>query len=420
VQNILIVGGGFAGVWSALAAVATRARLGGGPSDVRITLVNRDPYLTIRPRLYEADPAGLRVPLDEIFGDDVERVVGDVGEIDTRARRVAMRGPHGSRWLPYDRLILTAGSRLHRPDVPGAATHAHGVDTWAEAVALDRHLAALPAGAPRPGRFTAVVVGGGFTGLEVATQLVARLRDLARPIGAEREVRIVLVERRDVVGADLEAAARAVIEQALDELGIERRLGATVAAVGTDGVRVADRAGSGGGEWIAASTTVWTGGLRASALAAQLGGECDDLGRTIVDEYLRVRGVEGVLAAGDAARAFADGEHVAPMSCQLAIPMGETAGRNAVAELLGAPTALAAFSWPQYVTCLDLGDRGALFTEGWDRRVRLTGFWAKVLKQTINGRLIYPPRASGRPTRGGLTPGRSTPRRAPSRRERVP
>ena len=392
-QNILIVGGGFAGVWSALAAATTRERLGGGPSDLRITLVTRDPHLTIRPRLYEPEPGLLRVPLDEIVGGDrVERVTGEVTDVDTSARTATVRAAHGPRVLTYDRLILAAGSRLERPNVAGAAAHAHSVDTLGEAVALDQHLASLPSRAARTGRFTAIVVGAGFTGLEVATQLVARLGSVAARVGAMHEVRVVLVERQRVVGPDLGQATRSVVDTALRELGIEVRLGATVTAVGADGVRLGD------GEWIAAATTAWTGGLRASALAAQLGVRRDDLGRVPVDEYMRVRDVKGVFAAGDVARAMADAEHVAPMSCQLAIPMGECAGRNAVSELLDVP--LVAFSWPSYVTCLDLGPWGALFTEGWDRQVRLSGFWAKVMKEAINRRLIYPPPVREAPEAG--------------------
>jgi NADH dehydrogenase len=105
-----------------------------------------------------------------------------------------------------------------------------------------------------------------------------------------------------------------------------------------------------------------------------------------------VRGLSDVYAAGDVARAIADFEgHVAPMSCQCAIPMGESAGANAAADLLGADAT--PFSYPSYVTCLDLGEAGALFMQGWDREVRLTGFWGKLMKETINRRLIYPPRA---------------------------
>jgi len=383
-QSILIIGGGFAGVWGALGAASARKELG-GTSDMRITLVSRDPYLTIRPRLYEADLAEARVPLEPLLGGDgVELIEGEVTRLDPSTRGVTLHGAGGRRTLSYDRLVLAAGSRLHRPNVSGAAAHAFSVDTYGEAAALGRHLAALPTRPARPGRFTAVVVGAGFTGLEVATELLSRLRSLAARAGAANGAGVVLVERAEVVGPDLGPNPRPAIEQALRELGVEVRLGTSVAAVGDDGVTLTD------GDWVPAATTVWAGGLRASELTSHLPVARDDLGRVPVDAYLRVRGADGVLAAGDVARALADAEHVAPMSCQYAIPMGDLAGRNAVAELVGVPPA--AFSPPGYVTCLDLGAWGALFTQGWDRQVKLTGLWAKVMKETINTRLIYPPR----------------------------
>jgi NADH dehydrogenase len=239
---------------------------------------------------------------------------------------------------------------------------------------------------PEDGRFTAVIVGGGFTGIEVATSLVARLRALAARVHAVERVRVVVVEREPAVAPDLGAAARRHIQRVFAELGIETRTGTEVSAIGQDGVLL------NGSELIPAATTVWTGGLRASDLGAELHVDCDAAGRVLVDEYLRVRGVDGVYAAGDMARAMADpeGGHIAPMSCQCAIPMGEVAGHNAASDLLGLSASVYAHS--AYVTCLDLGEAGALFMEGWNREVRLTGFWAKVVKETINTRLIYPPR----------------------------
>jgi NADH:quinone reductase (non-electrogenic) len=362
-KRIVIVGGGFAGVRAALAAARSRRAAG----DLAVTLVSRDPWLTIRPRLYEATLDGVRVPLDEVLGPaGVERLEGTVSGIDAAARTVAI----DSRLLRYDRLILAAGSRARRPPA-----HAFGVDGHAEALALQRHLAALPAG---PGRLTAVVVGAGFTGIEVATELAARLRAVA----AGAPSRVVLVGAAATVAPDLGPGARRHVEEALASLRVETRVGVAVAAIDPAGVTL------GGGERIDAATTVWTGGFAASPLAALLPVERDPAGRLPVDALLRVRGVEAIYAAGDVARALADPEHVAPMSCQYAIPMGERAGLNAAADLLGAPPR--PFAPPPYVTCLDLGEAGALFMQGWEREVRLTGFWAKLMKRTINQRLIYP------------------------------
>jgi NADH dehydrogenase len=253
---------------------------------------------------------------------------------------------------------------------------------------LDRHLAALAepgVGSRRGGRFSIVVVGAGLAGLEVSTGMVSRLRHIATRAGSREAPRVVLVERANTVAPDLGANSRPIVETALGALGVEVRTGTTIVEVAPDRVTLSS------GEQIDAATTVWTGGLCASDLTLQLPAERDDLGRLAVDEYLRVRGVDDVFAAGDAARAMADAGHVAPMSCQFAMPMGDRAGRNAMAELAGRGPS--AFRPPPYVTCLDLGEWGGLFTQGWDRQVHLAGFWGKKMKETINTRMIYPPAA---------------------------
>lgn len=379
-SKVVVIGGGFAGVWAAMAASAQRRRAG-LPLD--IALVSRDPWLTIRPRLYEGDVSGTRVALDDVLGPaGVERVEGEVQQLNWRAHNVVFADGTTMR---YDRLVFAAGSVVQRAAIPGA-DHAFTVDTWQEATALQNHLDALPRSpSDKAGHFTAVVIGAGFTGIEVATSLASRMRRIAAAAGFRQLARVVLLERAPVIAPDLGDDARRHVQKALATLRVESRSGTEVAAIEPDGVRLT------GDEWIPAATVILTGGFRANPLAGELAEQRDALGRVNVDAYLRVHNIEHVYAAGDVARAAADAAgHIAPMSCQCAIPMGEIAGANAAAELLGGR--LAPFSHSAYVTCLDLGEAGALFMEGWDREVRLTGFWAKVMKQVINTRLIYPPR----------------------------
>jgi NADH dehydrogenase len=368
-QSIVIVGGGFAGVWAALAAAELRRTSSCRGRNFSIRLVSRDPWLTIRPRLYESSLEGVRVPLDDVLAPvGVELVRGEVTRIDPARQAIIVADVAGEQTLSYDRLVLAAGSRLHRPQIPGIE-YAFGVDTYAEAIGLEQHLSTSDA------RSSAVVVGAGFTGIEVATALASRRR-------------VTVVDRAPVIAPDLGSAARSHVEAAFATLGIDARLGAGVAAVSPDGVTLDN------GEQLPAGTTVWTGGFRASDLAGHFGVDRDEIGRVSVDEYLRISGVPSAYAAGDVARAIADSGddwHVAPMSCQCAIPMGAVAGRNAAADLLGLRRE--PFTHSEYVTCLDLGDAGALFMEGWSRKPRLTGFWAKTMKRAINTRLIYPPRA---------------------------
>jgi NADH dehydrogenase len=180
-------------------------------------------------------------------------------------------------------------------------------------------------------------------------------------------------------------SACAVIEEALRDLKVETRPGVTVAAVDAGGVQLSS------GEYIAAETVVWCAGMRAHPLAAALPGSHDRFGRVEVDRFLRVAGADGVFAAGDAAAALVDGAHASVMSCQHARPMGRIAGHNVVCDLVGAE--MIAIDIGYYVTCLDLGAWGAVYTEGWDRRVAVTGAAAKQTKMTINRQRIYPPRS---------------------------
>jgi NADH:quinone reductase (non-electrogenic) len=169
-------------------------------------------------------------------------------------------------------------------------------------------------------------------------------------------------------------------------LGITLRLGAAVNAIDTDGIVTST------GERIDAKTVIWTAGMRANALTKKLNAERDRLGRLHVDAELRVLGTEDIFAAGDVAFAATDdaGNH-ALMSCQHAMNMGRFAGHNVAADLIGAE--LLPYRQPFYVTCLDLGSWGAVYTEGWDRQIKLVGTEAKALKRQICTEWIYPPAA---------------------------
>ena len=382
-KRILVIGAGFAGMWSALSAARLLDEQ--GRTDVEITLIAPDPHLHVRPRLYEEGPANFRAPLTEIFAaTGVRFVQGTVERIHVERRTVDVTGVDGhSSTLGYDRLVLATGSRLFRPPVAGLAEHTFSVDQTDEAVELEAHIRSLASQPDSPARNTVVVAGGGFTGIETAAEMPERLR---AALGEHTNVKVIIVERSDAIGPDLGAGPRPVIEEALGSLGVTWKLGSGVASVDSGGVTTAD------GERIESKTVIWTAGLRASALTAQIPGRLDATGRLHVDRNLAVEGVPGVYATGDVARAATDdeGNHTM-MSCQHAMNLGRSAGHNAAADLLG--LAPIPYSQPKYVTCLDLGPWGAVYTEGWEREVKLQGAEAKKLKHQINSEWIYPPRA---------------------------
>jgi NADH:ubiquinone reductase (H+-translocating) len=383
--RILVLGGGFAGLWAAVGAARKLDEIGAPSGEVEILIVDRNPYHNIRVRNYELDLVDVAIPLGEVLDPiGVTHLTAEVQTIDIAKRRVAVATRGGEKILTCDRLVLALGSELPRPDVPGLADHGFDVDTYAAAVRLNAHIAALGANPASPGRSTVVVAGAGFTGIEVATEMPSKLRRIF-PAG---EQRVILVDHNPAVGMTIGAHARPVICEALATLGVETRLGSKITAVDATGIALAS------GEIIPAQTVVWCAGMRSSPLTAILPGTRDRLGRVAVDPCMRVTGLANVFAAGDVASSQVDGVHFTVMSCQFARPMGRTAGHNVVADLFGRPMLPLRIDW--YVTVLDLGTWGALYTVGWDRKVLSSGPNAKVVKQKINRERIYPPRTGTR------------------------
>ena len=367
-SNLIILGGGFAGVWAAMSAAAERKKLSG--DDVTIALVSKDPYLTMRPRLYEGAKEEMRVPLKPLLDKiGVNFQVCEATAIDSQARKLRVADNHD---LPFDRLVLATGSRLRRPPILGADTHAFSVDTFEDATRLDQHLEALPY--DDEGTATFVVIGASFTGLEVATELRTRLGP---------DVRIVLVDQAETAGAELGANPHPHINEALTEGRIETRLGSRVAEIRADAVTLEN------GEILSTRTVILATGMEASPLTRFIPGARDAHGRLEVGSDLKVVGSDHIFAAGDTAHALADDEHVSLMSCQHAMELGRVVGRNALRDLLGRKTL--PYRQEFYVTCLDLGPWGAAFTTGWDRQVRMTRSQGKEMKRQINTQWIYPP-----------------------------
>jgi NADH dehydrogenase len=386
-QRIIVIGSGFAGLWAAVGAARLRALH--PAADLEILMLSRVAYHGIRVRYYEADLAATTVPLERLLPSiDVAFRIGEVTGIDPVARIVRFTADRGgAEALGFDRLVLAAGSAVVRPLVPGGGP-VFDVDSFEAAQHLDRHLgriaAATPADGGDDGRFTALVIGGGFTGIEVAAELIGRLAALAVPAGGR--ARVFLVDHGTIAGS-LGPAPQPVITAALAELGVECR-----PATGVDRIEAAAVTLS-SGERIACRTVVAAAGMRASRLGRSLSADLDRLGRIAVDRQLRVIGHPACFAAGDVARTLVDDRHLSVMSCQHARPQGRIAGYNVAADLLGLP--LLDYRQEAYVTVLDVGAWGAVYMQGWDRRVVAEGPAAKATKQEINHRRIYPPADGG-------------------------
>lgn len=381
-KKIIIAGCGFAGLWAAISA-ARAVSLTGDEENVEISIVSPTPNVTIRPRLYEAVLENMNPAVGELLAAiGVRHVRGLVETINASAKTVIVAKNDGSRMtMDYDRFVLATGSELFRPAVPGLEEFAFDVDRLEAAESLDLHLRKLGQRPATAARDTVVIAGGGLTGLETATEMPLRLR---AALGESAGFRVVLVDAADAVGLSMGENALPFVQEALALGGIETRPGIQVTAIEADCVTLSS------GESIDTNTVVWTAGMRASPLTAQVPGKLDWLGRVICDPFLRASAANGIFVTGDTANAATDDEgNFNVMSCQHALSLGRVAGHNAAAELVGLD--LHPYSQPKYVTCLDLGDWGALYAEGWDRQVQITQADAKKIKQEINTVWIYPP-----------------------------
>jgi NADH dehydrogenase len=382
-QRILVIGAGFGGMWSALSA--TRLFDIHGHNDVDVTVLAPQAELRVRPRFYEPNAHQLAAPIGELFDAvGVKFIRGAAETIDVEQKRVGYIDAQGEKQVCiYDKLVLATGSRLALPDTPGVAEHAFDVDQIEQAIRLEAHLKSLVNQPQSQARNTVVVAGGGFTGIETATEMPTRLRAI---LGEGADINVIIVDRGEKVGGSMGPEIAEKIAEASEETGVKWQLKASVVAVDENGVTLSD------GRRIDAKTVIWTTGVRASALTEQIPAERDHLGRLHVDAHLQVIGQPDIFATGDVAYAASDdiGNH-ALMTCQHAIALGRHAGNNVAAQILGVdPTP---YSQPKYVTCLDLGAWGAVYTEGWDRQVKLTRQEGKSLKTQINTVWIYPPAA---------------------------
>ena len=326
--SIIIVGGGFAG--TTLARELQRAL----PPDVSLTLISEESYTPFNPMLPEAVGAAIFpehavAPIRAMLAPSTRFVMGLVTRIDPRLKTVVCETLAGPRTLPYDHLILAFGSRARLDLVPGMAEHALPLKTVGDAlhirnVVLRRaariELESDPVLRRRLGRF--IVVGGGFSGVEVAGSLADCLAGIERyyPRIAPGELGITLLQDIERLLPELPARLGVAALNSLRKRGIEILLGARAAEVTGEGVRLSD------GSFVSGSTVICTIGTRPNALVETLDVP-KERGRIVVAPDLSVLGHHGLWALGDCALVPNNGSF-APPTAQFAVQEGKHLARN--------------------------------------------------------------------------------------------
>ena len=340
--RILIVGGGFVGMYTAR---HLRRQLRRGEADV--TLVDPRGFMTFQPFLAEA-AAGTIEPRHAVTSlrrvlPGTELLSGWITRIDHDARQADFQPRDGTAYsLSYDILVLAAGSVSRTLPIPGLAENAVGFKTLAEAIHLRNHvLAQLDNAAsvqdPQERRraLTFVVVGGGFAGVEAAAELQAMAERAGRyyPSLSPRQMRWVLVEATSQILPDLDPALGQWTIRTLRRRGIQVRLGTKLVSAEGGHIILDD------GTELDAGTLVWTVGGTANPLASASDLPVDEAGRVRVTERLSVTGVADAYAAGDSAAVpdLTQPGAICGPNAQHAARQAKTLARNIVAGLRGQP-----------------------------------------------------------------------------------
>jgi NADH dehydrogenase len=340
--RVVIVGGGFAGLY---AAQALRRE------PVEITLIDRRNFHLFQPLLYQVATGGLSpgeisAPLRNVLHaqKNTRTLLGEVVDIDVAAREVILSD--ASRY-PYDTLIVATGSTHHYFGHPEWAEYAPGLKTIEDATEIrTRILLAFEraekttSAEDRTKLLTFVIVGGGPTGVELAGALGEISRDALkadfRSINPA-DARIFLIEGTDRLLQTYPPALSASAERSLIQLGVRTLLGARVTAVDSNGVTMATATGE---KRIDAKTVLWAAGVHASPLgkilAERTGVRLDKAARVCVDPNLSIPGHPEILVTGDLAFIEENGKEI-PGVAPAAMQQGRYVARLIAARLRGQP-----------------------------------------------------------------------------------
>ena len=356
IKTIVIVGGGFAGT------TLMRALDGKLPPGYELLLISEESHTTFNPMLPEAlgasiFPEQVVAPIREML-THARFVMGRVTTLDPARRTLVCSTLAGERTFHYEHLVLAFGNRARLDLLPGLGEHALPLKTVGDAMHIRntvlRRLARIeleadPALRKRLGHF--VVIGGGFSGVETAGELVDCLTSIRRyyPLVGPDELKVTLLQDMPRLLPELPEQLGHAAHKSLAARGVDVRIGAKASCVSDKGVRLAD------GEYLCASTVLCTIGTRPNSLVERT--LLPVLrGRIVVDANLRVAGIPSLWAIGDCAlvKNARDGM-VAPPTAQFAVAEAGVLAKNLRATIDGMPTSV--FSYRSRGSMAAIGHR---------------------------------------------------------------
>lgn len=358
-QQVLVIGGGYTG---ALAAVRLAGKAKGRAA---VTLIEPRTDLVQRLRLHQL-ATGQRIrsyDLAKLTGKRVTNIRGKAVALDPDRGRAAVERDGTITEIPFDQVLLAVGSGVDLDSVPGVREYAHALSDPPAAERLWGTLRELAEGS------RVVVCGGGFTGIEAASEIACR----------RSELRVSLLSAARV-GAALSDRGREQLDKRLARRGIETIEGERVGAVEPGKISLV------GGAELEADLVIWCGGFAANPLVRNSGLPIDSRGLLAVDSSLRSVGHANLIGAGDVASIpdLPSGARYR-MTCQAGMPSGAHAADTALAAIKGETPRPFDFGYIHIPLSLGRGDGLIQFVDRADRPKKkvLVGRAAAIYKEIV-------------------------------------
>ncbi|MDQ0061760.1 NAD(P)/FAD-dependent oxidoreductase [Paenibacillus harenae] len=380
-KHILILGGGYGGLLSALTA---RQHL--SASEATITVVNRFPTHQIITELHRLaggtiEEKAVSLPLNKLLGDkNVDIVVDTVKQIRPDDKIVEFES---GKVIGYDALVVALGSETNYFGIPGLEENSMVLKSVADANRIRKHVEARLDAYKASGNkadATIVVGGGGLTGVELVGEFADKLPEVCKSKGIDfNDIELYCVEAGPAV---LPIFPKVLIERAVSSLekrGVTFITGVAITEATKTAVSLKD------GRTIESNTIIWTGGVKGNPVVGS-SGLAEDRGRSTVTPTLQSTSHSDVFLAGDCAVVFPEGsERPYPPTAQLAWQMGETVGHNLAVLFKGG--SMNKFEPVFSGTLGSLGRKDGVGTIG-GNATQLKGLPASLMKEASNIRYL--------------------------------
>jgi NADH dehydrogenase len=385
--NIVVLGAGYGGITAALKL----SRLSRKHFNIKIHLIDKNPYHTLKTQLHEAavHKNEVAIPIERIIAKkNITFHCGTINKIDLESKRIFTEDEN----ISFRYLVVALGSKANFYNVEGLNDYSFPLQSYDDAQKIYNHISQLCAKAAseqntdkRKEKLTFVVGGGGLSGVEFAAELSEHVKQCINNYRVnEKEISIVLVEAADKILPNVSDYVRSRIEDKLEAKDINVLTKTGITRVTEDEVFFSNS------NFQKTKTLVWTGGIRASGLIKESGFKTGPGGRVIVNEYLQAKDYPYVYALGDNAIVINPiTKQPVPAAAQFALQQGRLAAQNIYNAIYGyRKISYHPRVWGEFISL------GKHLAAGWialplSKKLGFIGFLAHLLNRAIKEKHIF-------------------------------